>query len=73
MNKFLKVTRSQAQMDVESSSALTLTGLRALRIRVNDPLAVGIEEFLCPIRFVPLRLPIFQDPNEQRERRRCLR
>jgi len=42
-------------------------------IRVNDPLAVGIEEFLCPIRFVPSRLPISQSPNEKRERRRCLR
>jgi hypothetical protein len=73
MKKFLEVTRPQAQMDVESSSALTMTGLRAARIRVNDPLAIGIEEFLCPIRLVPFRLPISQDPNEKRERRRWLR
>jgi hypothetical protein len=73
MKKLLTVTRPQEQMDVESSSTLTMPGLRAARIRVNDPLAVGIEEFLCPIRFVPSRLPISQNPNEKRERRRCLR
>jgi len=73
MKQFLKVTRQQAQIDAEGSSAPTMTGLQAARIRVNDPLAVGIEEFLCPIRFVPSRLPISQNPNEKRERRRCLR
>ena len=73
MKQFLEVTRPQAQMDMERSSALTMTGLRAARIHVNDPLAVGIEELLCPIRFVPSRLPICQSPNEKRERGRCLR
>jgi hypothetical protein len=73
MKQFLEVTRQQAQRNVEGSSALTTTGLQAARIRVNDPIAVGIEEFLCPIRFEPSRLPVSQNPNERRERRRCLR
>ena len=73
MKKLLTVTRPQEQMDVESSSALTMTGLRATMIHVNDPLAVGIEEFLYPICSGPSRLPISQSPNEKRERRRCLR
>ena len=73
MKKFLEVTRLQARMDAESSFALTMAGLRAARIRVNDPLAIGIEEFLCPIPFVPFRLPISQNPIEKRNRRRSPR
>ena len=63
MKKFLKVTEPQALTEVESRSALTVTGLGATRIHLNDPLAVGIEEFLCPNRFDASRLRIPRGPR----------
>jgi hypothetical protein len=67
MKKRVKVTDPAVQGDVENSCALELT---AARVHVNDPLAIGIEEFLDPIRFEPARVPISEDPNEKPERKR---
>jgi hypothetical protein len=64
MKKRARVSHPAEQNDVESSCALELT---AARVHVNDPLAIGIEEFLDPIRFEPSRLPISEGPNEKPE------
>ena len=68
MKKRVKVTHPAVQNDVERSCALELS--TAARVHVNDPLAIGIEEFLDPIRFEPARVPISEDPNEKPERKR---
>ena len=66
MKKRVKVTHPAEQNDLESSCALEM----AARGHVNDPLAIGIEEFLDPIRFEPSGVPNCEDPYEKPERRR---
>ena len=58
MKKLLKFTQSQVPKQVHRGAALTMTGLWAERIHVNDPIAIGIEEFLRPVRFESFRLSI---------------
>jgi len=70
MKKRAKVTHPAEQNDLESNCALELIAARG---HVNDPLAIGIEEFLCPIRFEPSGVPICEDPNEKPERKRSRR
>lgn len=67
MKKRLKVTHPAEQNDLESSCTLELMAARG---HVNDPLAIGIEEFLNPIRFEPSRVPIREHPCEKPERKR---
>jgi hypothetical protein len=70
MKKRVKVTHPAEQNDLESSCALRSMAARG---HVNDPLAIGIEEFLDPLRFDPSRVPICEHPNEKPERKRSRR
>ena len=58
MKKLLNVIKPQPQTaNAHDEPAGASTGWGTARVRVNDPLAVGIEEFLGSCRFVPLSPP----------------
>ncbi|SPE56812.1 hypothetical protein SBV1_2560002 [Verrucomicrobia bacterium] len=68
MKKLLNVTKPQSQNDnAHNKPALATTGPGTARVRVNDPLAVGIEESMWPFRFARSRLLVSRKPNRKQK------
>jgi len=67
MKKLLKFTQLQVPKQIHRGAALTMTELRAETIHVNDPIAIGIEEFWRPVRLGSFRLSI---PHSRRTTKR---
>ena len=68
MRKLLSVIKPQSQNDsAHNKPILSATGPGTARVRVNDPLAVGIEDFLWDFRLARLRLLVSRKPNRKQK------